>query len=612
MRAGSRDAKRIAGVVCVASLAGIGLMFAQCRDTPGARRLPESVHDQGPEERALVGPLDRAGRQPTSDEEPRHRAPSGPEPQRLVLAGRVLTESSSPLVDARVGLYRGTEVLAEAFSMPSGRYEIVLGEPPLGSVDLRCEAPGHRPAFLERVVVPGRYDVTLRSATREVCGVVLGDRFDDPAVGAIVLLTDESGETVGREVADEHGRFCFGRLGAGIYRCAAAAPGYRTAYAGFALIEERELPELTLRLGWTERSIHLQVVEAGAGLPIEGVRVAGLIGEAYRTDSSGTCALPQSDEARVLFLAVEGFCDETFQLLPGDLAPRIELRRECSFGLILIAPSDLFPVAVLLTQPAANQLMERKASCRIEPLSGGRLLAVAHGFDREQPTQATVQGPRIRLAHCQAIPWSDEGRLEDLPVCTLEPGHDVRGSVQDALTGAPLSSARVALFEQGQFESRSRMMSPSRLVLGTSPHQATSDDEGRFILRGLPGGSLDLAVIAPGYAASTLPIEVPTPSEAVVLLARRAGSAGDLGGLALAADGEPWPDSIVRAVDEDGFRTTTLSDDQGRFRFPSLPAGTYRLGISILRGVEHRGWTSKEPVRPGALDVELRTPWGSR
>jgi hypothetical protein len=460
--------------------------------------------------------------------------------------------------------------------------------------------------------MPGRYDIELRSAIREACGVVLGDRFDDPVAGALLLLTDESGETVGKTVADEHGRFCFGRLGSGIYRCAAVAPGYEMALAGFALIEGRELPELVLRLGWTERSVQLQVVEADTGRPISGVRVAGLLGETYFTDASGTCALPQSSKTLTLSLTAEGYCAETFQILPEDPAPRIELRREARLALIVEAPSDLLPVAVVMAQPAANGLRERKASAHIEPLSDGRYLVACEGLDRKQATQATVQGPRVLLAVCPAVPWDPDGAIEDLPVCTLEPGQEVRGAVQDARTGMPLSSARVACFERGQFESRSRMMSPARLVLETSPYQATCDMDGRFLLRGLAAGPLEVAAIAPGYTLTTLPIEVSSRAESVVLLSPRTGAADDLRGLALAADGEPWSNCILRAIDEDGFRTTTMSDAEGRFRFSSLPPGTYKLGISVLRGVEHRGWTSKELLRPGAIDVELRTPWSSR
>ena len=50
-----------------------------------------------------------------------------------------------------------------------------------------------------------------------------------------------------------------------------------------------------------------------------------------------------------------------------------------------------------------------------------------------------------------------------------------------------------------------------------------------------------------------------------------------------------------------------MTDADGRFRFRNLPAGTYKVGLSILRGTELKGWTNKESFRPGQTDVVVRS-----
>ena len=388
---------------------------------------------------------------------------------RLAVTGRVLTEDGAPLVEARISVRQDESVLGNAFSMASGRYELELDVAPCGPLELACEAPGHLDARVTGVIIPGRYDFTLRRASKSACGLVLGDRFEDPVAGAIVRVTDEAGELVGEHITDVHGRFCFHRLGEGIFRCTAAAPGFSPAFAGFPVIGGEEVAELVLRLGWTDRFVNLLVIESGTARSLEGARVTGTFGEVYRTDAAGVCALPVPPQAAVVTVTAEGHCGETVVLRSDDPAPVVELEREHSFAVLLLASSDLLPVEATMTQAPRNGPPERRRTCRIDPLPDGRLLAVWTGLDAGQPVTLTLRGPRIRTAQCDAALWSDLYRLEDLPVCKLEPGQALRGIVRDGLTGAPVPRAHVGLFDQGQFELRSRTMSPPRFVLTTSP-----------------------------------------------------------------------------------------------------------------------------------------------
>jgi hypothetical protein len=97
------------------------------------------------------------------------------------------------LIGARITLLQGTTVLATTDSRESGRYELGLPELPCGTVELRCEAPGHRDELVENVVVPGHYDFALESAGHAAYGSVIGSRFEEP----IPVRQSGSGTSVG-------------------------------------------------------------------------------------------------------------------------------------------------------------------------------------------------------------------------------------------------------------------------------------------------------------------------------------------------------------------------------------------------------------------------------
>jgi hypothetical protein len=317
---------------------------------------------------------------------------------RLRLEGRIRSEAGTAVVEARASLRRSGVVLAETYSMASGRFELELAAPPAGSVELWCEAPGHCDERVEGVVIPGRYEVTLCSAARGVCGLVLGNRFEEPVPGARVRLVAGAGGMIAEQETDEHGRFCFLRLSEGVYRCAAGAPGLEPGFPVFTLAAGEDPPELVVRLGWTQRFTSLQVVEAESSSPIAGASATGTLGERYVTDTAGQCALPTRSQGEQLEIAATGFSTETFLLRPNDRASRVEMHRAGDFAVLLSGTPDLFPVEASMVQEVGSGLAERKVPCRLEPLSDRVLLAVGSGLDSSRPATVVVEGPWIRRA----------------------------------------------------------------------------------------------------------------------------------------------------------------------------------------------------------------------
>lgn len=279
-----------------------------------------------------------------------------------------------------------------------------------------------------------------------------------------------------------------------------------------------------------------------------------------------------------------------------------------TFGLRVLAPADLRPIEVDVRQQPPQGLPPRTVRCVLEPGQGDELIALATGLSASLEASAIVQGPRIATTTCVARECPVPPRLDELPMCVLVPGETLKGQVQE-VNGCPLASALVAVFGSGGFEERSRLLSPSRAVLRSCERKVTTDSTGAFVVRGLPGGTFDLAVGGPGYVVSVLPIQVPLDKELEIVLLAREGEPRDLSGRFLDANEKPLSRAIVRAIDPDGYVSEAMSSDDGCFTFPGLRPGSYKLGVSILGGTDARSWTCKQPFQPGEDDIVLHAPW---
>jgi hypothetical protein len=533
----------------------------------------------------------------------------GQDEELAKVQGRVVGEASTALVEARVRLVGGGVVVAEAFSGASGRYELTLPELPGGELELHCEAPGHRAQKVAAVVVPGHYDFKLRAAVRGLTGTVIGDRFDEPVAGASVIVWDERGrEELVRTESDAHGRYAFTRLAPGLVQISAAAPGYASAFVGVRLAEGEETPELTLRIGWSEEPVQIQVVDATGSMPIADAIVRGNLGESHRTDEAGFFRAAPARVGRLWTVEAEGYCTTSRILLPADPAPRIELERAGRFGVRLRAFSELEPLEVTMEQQPEGGLPARRVSATLVRLSEEELVATAEGLAPSLATVALVRGPRARAQSCEARGQAQASQVDGLPWCELVAGRVLRGTVR-TLDGEPVSLATVALFEVGGFERQSRILSPSRAVLAACERRASTDANGTFVFRGLDEGLFELVPSVPGCVLETVVVRVPTSSDPVLVLHAREGAAGEIVGTCSSTNGQPIPNAFVRAIDPDGYVTIVRSDDAGRFRFSELAPGAYKLGLSLLQGTEVRSWTSKELHPLGERAVVLEPPW---
>lgn len=317
------------------ALVGVAIVltaFLRCRPPPewaGSDLAGAPKSEERPQEGFPSEPEAASARREASPAAAPSAAKSEPtSPFGAVVEGRVLSDVETSLIGARITLQQGEKVIAETVSREAGRYELLLSDLPCGVVELRCQAPGHRDERLENVAVPGHYDFALEAAGPAVYGSVIGDRFAEPISGAVVWLWDERGsEALSQEVTDQNGRFAFTRLGTGLYRLSAAAAGYVPVFEGVLVLEGQAELDVTMRLGWSDRPVQVQVIDKETSMPVEAALVTSPLGESYRTDAGGTFVHAVQSKAVMLEVTADGFCRTKYLLRHDDPAPVIERSR---------------------------------------------------------------------------------------------------------------------------------------------------------------------------------------------------------------------------------------------------------------------------------------------
>ena len=92
----------------------------------------------------------------------------------------------------------------------------------------------------------------------------------------------------------------------------------------------------------------------------------------------------------------------------------------------------------------------------------------------------------------------------------------------------------------------------------------------------------------------------------------RIGIGGLLNGVALDAKDRPLGKTrVVIRSSETLIRTSTTTDEQGRFSVPALPAGSYRVSVSLPVGVdpyryEHEGSVEIQENQESSMTVRVR------
>ncbi|MSR61217.1 MAG: hypothetical protein EXS08_02050 [Planctomycetes bacterium] len=172
-----------------------------------------------------------------------------------------------------------------------------------------------------------------------------------------------------------------------------------------------------------------------------------------------------------------------------------------------------------------------------------------------------------------ALPRADETPLE----LVLAPAASVAGKVVDP-SGAPVSGAKVTL----QVENLQRL---ARLRGDIQAPEATSLEDGTFVLEGLGSGTSSIFAAREGFAASE-PASVETRSgersEGVVLALRKGARVlGEVYG----KDGKPASGAQIIAQEQGSWMPSMKrSDGEGRFEFENLSPGAWTISAILVGG----------------------------
>jgi protocatechuate 3,4-dioxygenase beta subunit len=512
------------------------------------------------------------------------------------LPGRVVDDSGAPLAGAKVTLFdhEGSRYF-ELRTGADGRFAFgPLPDVPYGLV---ASSPGLLPVYLPEVLEEElEEDLVLHLPRRLVGKVLAGDRS---VAGAQVRVEGTSHVTT----TDAEGRFTFEPLPPGEY----AVLGEHAGQYGVANVRIDTSAE-------TETTVHLGTlffaegtVRDEAGSPVAGASVSALARGDMRslppatTSAEGRFRLgPLPAGPTRFFVEAEQYLDlesEDIDLSPSGAPLDFTLTRAFTLDGI-VTDTEGQPLegveldAELKTPgPPAPEVDSEEVLFAMSDATDS-FFASSNGAGRFRLKVATPGRYVVTASVGDHVPV----RLEvDAPATglhlALRAGGSVKGSVVDA-RGEPLSSVDL------------------RVTLGTgsTAQELTteSDDEGSFLLEGLPPGThtleatLELAG-ARHQASRTVEVRGPGTVEASL----RMDTGGSVSGLVVDEQGRPIPDAEVEAYvffEESnefpgmGTPSSAKTGPDGGFTVHHL-----RKGPCLLRA-------SKPGYSPAEEDLEQRPP----
>jgi len=453
-----------------------------------------------------------------------------------------------------------------------------------------------------------RMDVTLLAGTTIHGQVVTakGEPVENaelacfPRYGA--LLAPMSRARTARDARSEKdGTFKLEGLPAGDYQVMGFKEGYRFALKGKPVYPDgrsdiygfKIVMESALRQG--SHSIQGRVVDA-EGAPIPDAHV-GLAAFGTQNFSFGGKETRSGEDGSFRF---EGLAESAFMLVVKKagfeqrMLEKVALDRE---QLVTLTPEASLRGRVRFPGKAPSQFTVR-------------VLRVLPSLEGEDPNAEASGGLLTRLAAMgQGAAFSDpkgefelhgvpagrlllEARAAGLPpgrvVARVRPGTPTEGVVIELPAEGGKVQGRVATFAGvGVPEATVRLVelgdSSASGLLGFLGGQrelpeATTDEEGNFLLEDLPSASFRLVVSHPEYAPTVLPMVQAAAGQPAARADVTLTGGGAISGRA--------PTGAMITVAGEGFSRLASSDEEGAFQFERVPAGTY-LARAVLTDQEN-------------------------
>ncbi len=518
----------------------------------------------------------------------------------LVVAFEVADPLGEPISGARVAGRQGRTpeslVNYEVFTDDAGAASL-SGFSAEEAVHLSCRKPGYRSLEQDYPLLPVLITCVLEplAAVRgEVLGIeglaLPGARVSlEPIAIPAVTMAPPAGieapaaapEAPPAVQVDVEGAFAAGDLAAGDYRLRAAAPGYEVETRDLTLEpgQRLELETLVLLRG---RALTGQVLDEETREPIAGaeIRATSPLGAAYEVtgEDGGFILATRTRETLVLRLRAEDYAGREVTVTPERLAEREPLVLTMKRGGRIQAvvwdeatglPCQSCRLVVKVVSLELRMTLERAAPSETPAPPPMELITGAGGEALSEtlaPGRYRVSRPRISHRGSTVV-TEDDAEVRRVRVR--------RGETATVRFGERRREVRVVFRPSPGGDSSLSASTPSRT------ERYRQEPGGGFQVRHRAGESLELflhrwqpeAGAEVEVRQATLPADV-TAGEWVVPLtgARLSGRATH--------DGGPLPGARVRLRTLDAaLHATALTDSDGSFTIPHLPAGVYTVFI---------------------------------
>ncbi|MEI2325688.1 carboxypeptidase regulatory-like domain-containing protein [Priestia megaterium] len=494
------------------------------------------------------------------------------------LRGRVIdAETGLPIIGALVEIFDAFGVPI-AFGLTNQEGQYIIEGLPQGLLSVRVSAPGYTSIteqieFAPNQVVEKNFSLTRPSPILgTIAGQVVDASTNTPITNARIDIVNSQGQLVTFVFTNENGQYVVQGLPSDTYTVFASASNY-IEQQQTALIREGEFVfvPVNFQLSRVTRfgTITGQVTNSKTQQPIQGALVEALnaqgkVVSTTRTDESGnftiTGLLPGAYTLRV---SAEGFTLYTEQVIvtAGDTTlVSIPLTPKVNVGAIV----------GIVTNSETNQPIQ---GARVVVLNGENVVAV--GYTDEQGNfiiTGIPVGTYIILATAPGFNSESKSVIveagETIPVppfnlTAISNAGSITGRVIDQRTGKPIQGATVFVLKGKDV-----------VAVGYT------DEQGNFIITGVPAGTYIILATAPGFNSESKSVIVeageivPVPPFNLTAIS----NAGSITGRVIdQRTGKPIQGATVFVLKGKDVVAVGYTDEQGNFIITRVPAGTYTI-----------------------------------
>ncbi|PWW04865.1 carboxypeptidase family protein [Paenibacillus cellulosilyticus] len=458
-----------------------------------------------------------------------------------------------------------------------------------GSYLLTAVASGYSSGVIGANIVPGGVDdvvIDLTPSPGTIAGLVQ-DAAGNPIPEASVKILNGNESIRGTGQAQADGSYIVGNLPSGTLTAIASAPGFSNVIRGVKLDPGEDVTGFNYELIPNPGNVNGQITDATTGEPLGGadveIRILGASGLSVTSVSASMFGNYQ----------ISG-------LQPGPylVVARSEGYTTGTAGAIVISGQST--IASIGLTPAFGSLVGT-----VGDLSGNPITSV-----NTQLRLFSQEGVLINTFFAGIDGTFFGGNLQpgEYTLNVSSPGFEsetigvfIRAGLSTTLTiklTAPIASVSGRVIDSSRSLGVSGALINVNDIYGHPIIPTFSDENGNFLLSGIPAGNLIVTASSPGFGSDSAGIVTSAGQTATVQLTLTPNPGNVFGFVSDSADGTDLSGATVRIYDgvSGALIATVVTDNGGVYTYPNLPTGSYTAsagangyaselgGFSILSG----------------------------